>query len=260
MIVEDKQVKNVIKKYKNENHPSWDMLYEANIILCEEYSFVDNQTYPRPTHPLPEKRVEAYFTLVAIILSLRTTLENEQKAVNLFIKKYKSINEVINADIKELTETIKCAGMPNKKAETIIKISQYIKDNLDGDIKNLLKDNIELTREEILKLPGVGEKSADCLLKLGFNFPSAVVDTNVFRVISRLYDLEWSQNLNFSNPKQVKATKYFLDEIIPKDIDLYQIVHTLILLHGKHICKAKPKCSKCKISHLCSYYKKHNRN
>lgn len=87
--------------------------------LCDKYSFIENQTYPRPSHPLEEKRKDSYYTLIAIILSLRTTLENETRAVKAFIDKYKSIDEVLNADENEMTEVIKVAGMAQKKAQTI---------------------------------------------------------------------------------------------------------------------------------------------
>lgn len=151
------------------------------------YSFIDNQTYPRPNHPNPKKRKDAYFTLIAIILSLRTTLENEMLAVEKFCNRYKNIYEVVDTDKNELIEIIKCAGMPNKKAETIIKISKYIVENYNGDINNINDGNIALIREKLFKIPGLGEKSVDCMLELAFDLPCIVIDTNVFRVVSRLF-------------------------------------------------------------------------
>ena len=182
MIENDEQAKNAIIEnieMYNKNEDSKKLL-TIILRLCEKYSFVENQTYPRPSHPLEEKRKDPYYTLIAIILSLRTTLENETRAVKAFIDKYKSIDEVLNADENEMIEVIKVAGMPQKKAQTIMKLSEYIQKYYNGNIWNIKKESVDKTREELLNMPGVGEKSADCMLELGFDMPSMVVDINVF--------------------------------------------------------------------------------
>ena len=145
--------------------------------------------------------------MIAIILSLRTTLENETKAVEAFMDKYKSINEVINADEKEMANIIKVAGMPQKKAHTIIKLSEYIQKHYNGNVCNIKKKTVEETREELLKMPGIGEKSADCMIELGFDMPSMVVDINVFRTASRIFGEEWAESPDFSNKYQIKTVK-----------------------------------------------------
>ena len=221
-------------------------------LLMSDYSFVDNQTYPRPNHPNIEKRKDAYFTLIAIILSLRTTLENEQKAVDMFMRKYHSIDDVVKSNNEELENIISCAGMPSKKASTILKISNYIKDNYAGNINNINNGNILEVREKLLQLPGVGEKSADCMLELAFNLPSIVIDINVFRVITRIYFEEF--DTHFENKKDILKVKKFIEENIIKDYKIYQIVHTIILLHGKYVCKSKPLCLNCKLNNKCKYY------
>ena len=229
-------------------------ILKLTLSLFELYSFVDNQTYPRPSHPKKEKQTDAYFTLIAIILSLRTTLENEIKAVELFRKKYSSILDVISSSKEELQNTISCAGMPLKKANTILKISKYIMDNYSGNINNINVGNIDEIREKLLKIPGVGEKSADCMLELAFDLPSIVVDTNVFRVISRIYFSE--KILSFNNKKDILIIKNFLENNLEKDYKLYQIVHTMILLHGKYLCKSIPKCINCNFRNKCNFYHK----
>lgn len=216
------------------------------LLLMEDYSFVDNQTYPRPLHPCEEKRKDAYFTLIAIILSLRTTLENEQKAIERFMKRYSSIYEVVNSDIEELKALISCAGMPQKKAQTILDISNYIIENYSGDINKINNGNIPKTREKLLEIPGVGEKSADCVLELAFNLPSIVVDTNVFRVVTRIFFGE--EKLSFEKKQDVLKVKKFLDKNIKQDYRVCQIVHTILLLQGKYICKSMPQCEKCKLN------------
>ena len=234
--------------------------YEEEILtivklLMKYYSFTNNQTYPRPNHPRPEKRKDAYFTLMAIILSLRTTLENEMQAVEKFCNKYKNIYEVVNADKNELIEIIKCAGMPNKKAENIIKISKYIIENYNGDINNINDGDIDKIREKLFKIPGLGEKSVDCMLELAFDLPSIVIDTNVFRVMSRLF---FSDVMSFEKKDDILKIKNFIESNICSDYRLYQIIHTILLLHGKNTCKSKPSCEKCILNEYCHYYKKND--
>lgn len=261
MIENDEQIKDVIL----ENIESYNKSEDAKILLtivlrlCDEYSFVENQTYPRPSHPLKEKRKDPYYTLIAIILSLRTTLENEQKAVKAFMDKYESIDEVVNADENEMIELIKVAGMPKKKAQTIIKVSKYIKEYYNGNVWNIKKESINQTREELLKMPGIGEKSADCMLELGFDLPSMVIDINVFRTASRIFGEKWAENPNFADKEQIKAVKNRLETNLPEDYLTYQIVHTMILLLGKHVCKSKCKCENCPVKDCCNFYKEKNK-
>lgn len=261
MINNDEDVKNIIEKERDFFNKSKDAKKILTIILrlCEKYSFVKNQTYPRPSHPLEEKRKDPYYTLIAIILSLRTTLENETRAVQNFMNRYKSIEDVLNSNESELAEVIKIAGMPQKKANTIIKLSQYIQQYYNGDIWNAKTDSVQETRERLLNMPGVGEKSADCMLELGFDMPSMVVDINVFRTASRIFGEKWANNPDFSNKKQIKSIKDRLENSLPRDYLTYQIAHTMILLQGKHICKSKCKCENCFITDCCNFYREKNK-
>lgn len=254
MILSDKDAYNLISTRLSEKNIS---LTEKTILsdvisLMEDYSFVNNQTYPRPLHPNPTKRKDAYFTLVAIIISLRTTLENEQKAVGLFLNKFDSINDVVNSSVEEIKNIISCAGMPIKKANMILNITNYIIDNYSGDINKINNGNVTEIRNKLMSIPGIGDKSADCMLELGFNLPSIVVDTNVFRVISRIFFKE--DNLKFEKKEDIIKIKKFLEENIINDYRFFQIVHTIILLHGKNICKSNPKCEKCRLNTHCHYY------
>ena len=253
MIDTDLKSKYIVKDYYNKTQSNIEKsILEKVVILHNDYSFVENQTYPRPSHPYKELRVNSLFTLYAIIISLRTTLENERKATKQFIDRYHNIDEVIESNIEDIASTINCAGMALKKAKTIKTISEYLKNTYDGNINNLNNKNVSETRERLLKIPGIGSKSADCILLLGFDLPSMVVDTNVFRVISRMYFVE---PMVFEKENDVLKIKSFLDENLSKDFQLIQIVHTILLLHGKYICRSKPKCDKCKISKGCMYYK-----
>ena len=175
------------------------------------------------------------------------------------MNRYKSIEDVLNSNESELAEVIKVAGMPQKKANTIINLSQYIQQYYNGDIWNAKTDSVQETRERLLNMPGVGEKSADCMLELGFDMPSMVVDINVFRTASRIFGEKWANNPDFSNKKQIKSIKDRLENSLPRDYLTYQIAHTMILLQGKHICKSKCKCENCFITDCCDFYREKNK-
>lgn len=253
MINSDVEAYNIIISTLNSENTSINgrKILEITKDLLKYYSFVENQTYPRPSHPYPEKRKDAYFTLIAILLSLRTTLENEMKAVNNFCNRYSNVYDVANADINELITLIKCAGMPKKKAETIINVSKYIINNLNGDINNINDGNIDHIRDFLFKIPGLGEKSVDCMLELAFDMPSIVIDINVFRVVSRMFFSD--RTLSFEKNKDILEIKNFIESNIIADYRLYQIVHTILLLHGKFVCKSTPNCHECCIFDRCQY-------
>jgi len=246
--------KNIIKANKEEEIKMLKMLRT----LCELYSFVDNQTYPRPSHPLLEKRMSPFFTLAAILISLKTTLAIEERTTNRFVNRYKSIDEVLVADEKELKDIIREAGFANKKGESILAVANYIKEHCDGDVRGLKEENALLTRKKLLSIPGIGDKTADCMILLGFDMATMPVDTNVFKVISRLYPFEWSAEVdvekNFKNPLKPNKVRDFLEDNLDKDYLLYQVAHTLFLLHGKYTCKHTSNCQECILCNECYYF------
>lgn len=256
MITTDEEIKKYVKEKLSDNEIGTytETLLKIINVLLNEYSFVENQTYPRPSHPKKEKRGNSLQTLIAIIISLRTTLENEVKVTTEFFQKYKNIDDIIAADEEEMESIIKSAGMQKQKTKTIKNIARIIKEKYNGDLDNAKMLSIEQTRDELLKIPGLGPKSVDCLIELGFDMPNIAVDVNVFRVVSRITNKEWAKKPDFQNEKQVRNIKEFLNSNIEKDYLLCQIVHTLLLLHGKYICNSKTKCNKCVISDNCGYF------
>lgn len=230
-------------------------IIESCLRLTKLYSFSKTQTYPRPNHPLKSKQTNLYFTVIAILISLRTTLENETKATQAFIEKFKNIDEVIKSNINDIAEVIKCAGMPLKKAETILKASKYIKDNWNNDWNIFKNMNVNNTRNLLIKIPGFGEKAVDCLLVAGLEKTSIPVDVNVLRVVSRIFNFNWAENPDLGNKEQLKYVKDFLEKYLRKENFLYQIVHTLFLIHGKNTCNSKLNCSTCCLVDLCKYSK-----
>lgn len=223
-------------------------LFEILIQLAEKIPYNSIQTYPRPDHPDPEKRGDPFRCLISIIISQRTTLEKEIEAGSQLFAKYQTPEEIASASPDEIASLIKPAGMSKNKAKVIIEVSKEILRRYQGKLESLKKKPIKAAREEIMELPGIGPKSADCFLELGLGIPSLAVDINVFRTAKRLGFVPSSANR--------EKVKEILESLIPKDIKIYRAIHTYLLALGKHYCKADPKCEECPVTKWCRYFHK----
>ncbi|KZX16537.1 endonuclease III [Methanobrevibacter cuticularis] len=178
---------------------------------------------------------DPYRVLIRTILSQRTRDENtDQASANLFAK-YKNIEEVANAPIEDLEVLVRVAGFYRVKARRIKEVSNLILDQYGG----VVPDNMK----ELLELPGVGRKTANCVLVYAFQEPAIPVDTHVHR-ISNLWGIV--------NTKTPEETEEELVKIVPKDfwIDL----NDLMVQFGQTVCKPTyPQCEQCPIVELCDY-------
>ena len=231
------------------NSNEWCIL-NAALKMSDVYSFTNTRTYPRPDHPDPIKRKPLVYMMAAILISLRTTLENEQKAVLNLIAKFPKQKDLFKATPPEIESCIIPAGMANKKSITIRRAMDYVIKELNGNIEQLSKVPMTQAREKLLKIPGFGGKSTDCMLSIGLGHPSIAVDVNVFRTTSWLFNLPWSNQPDYADKKQVQFVKQLLDSAIPQDAFLTQIVHTYFLLYGKH-AGTKHSLDKCLMKDYC---------
>ncbi len=141
--------------------------------------------------------------------------------------------------------------MAEQKARAIIAAAKKILSQYQGNLEILKEKPIEEARGEIMKIPGVGPKSADCFLELGLGIPSLAIDINVYRTSKRLGLAPASANR--------EEVKEILESLIPKDIEIYRAVHTYLLALGKYYCKAKPKCKECPVTEWCKYFSNHQK-
>ncbi len=172
--------------------------------------------------------------IIAVMLSAQTTDKAVNKIMKVLIGKYDTPNKLMNASYSDLVDIIKPLGLAKNKARNLIEISKMIVTIYDGNIPNTL--------EELVKFPGVGRKTANVVLALGFSIPSIAVDTHVMRVSKRL-------NL-VKEVDDILEIENKLKEIIPREkwID----AHHLLLLFGRYYCKAKnPLCTNCKLKKYC---------
>lgn len=180
---------------------------------------------------------DPYKVLVRTILSQRTKDANTDKATNQLFSKYKDINKVADAPIEDIEKLIKSAGFFRVKANRIKEVSHIILDHYGGVIPNNMK--------ELIKLPGVGRKTANCVLVFAFQESAIPVDTHVHRIPNR-----WGI-VHTTTPEK---TEEELMKFVPKH--LWIKLNDLIVQFGQTICKpVHPQCDECPITELCDYYK-----
>lgn len=237
------------EREKTEKHQESQRLFEILTQLAQNLPYNSIQTYPRPDHPDPEKKGDPFRCLISIIISQRTTLEKEIEAGSRLFAKYQTPEEIANAPTKEIANLIKPAGMTKNKARVITEASREILRRYQGNLESLKEKPVEIARQEIMELRGIGPKSADCFLELGLGMPSLAVDINVFRTTRRLGFAPFSADR--ANVKEI------LESLLPKDVEIYRAVHTYLLALGKYYCKAKPKCGECPVTQWCKYFNRH---
>jgi endonuclease III len=189
----------------------------------------------------PEPRTEleysSLFTLVAAVsLSAQTT----DKAVNIATKELFKVadtpEKIIALGLDTIKSYIKNIGLFNNKAKNLIKLSEILIADYSG--------NVPLEFEELIKLPGVGRKTANVVLNCWLGKETMPVDTHVLRVANRI---------GLSSENKPEKVEMDLLKIIPQKWLKY--AHHWLILHGRYICKAKkPNCEGCQISVYCKYY------
>lgn len=177
--------------------------------------------------------------LISVVLSAQCTDINVNNVTKNIYKKYYHPNHFINLGEKKIKNLIKSIGLFNSKAKNIYNLSKILLEKYNGKIPKKF--------DELMQLPGVGRKTANVVLNAAFNKPTIAVDTHVFRVSNR------TGLTNGKNPEQVEKQL-----IIKLPRKYLKKAHHLILLHGRHVCKARnPFCKKCVINNICLYKNKH---
>ncbi len=175
--------------------------------------------------------------LIRTILAARNTDENALVASKELFSKYKNPKEIANAPLKTLEKLVKRGVFYKVKARNIKKLCQILVKQYNGKVPK--------TMGELVKLPGIGRKTANIILSYGYGKSEGIaVDTHVFRVVNRI---------GIVNEKTPETTEFALLKVVPRKywLDLNRI----FVLHGREICKArKPRCDICPIKKWCNYY------
>ncbi len=188
-----------------------------------------------PEHPYKSKN--PFHILIATIISQRTKDEVTYTVANRLFAKYPRPGDLKNADVEEIAMLIYPAGFYRQKAGKIKEVARIIDEEYGGRVPDSL--------EELLKLPGVGRKTANIVLSRGYGKMAIAVDVHVHRIANRL---GWVKT---SKPEE---TEKKLMELLPKKYWLE--INTLLVMFGRTICKpVSPKCDECPVKDYCDYYK-----
>ncbi|MBB2832898.1 UNVERIFIED_ORG: endonuclease-3 [Rhizobium esperanzae] len=174
------------------------------------------------------------FTLVvAVALSAQATDAGVNKATRALFKVADTPQKMLDLGEEKVRDYIKTIGLYRNKAKNVIALSQMLVDEFAGRVPE--------TREELVRLPGVGRKTANVVLSMAFGQATMAVDTHIFRIANRI------RLAPGKTPDEVEAR---LMKVVPKHY-LYHAHHWLIL-HGRYTCKARrPECERCVIADIC---------
>ncbi len=178
---------------------------------------------------------DAYTLLVAVALSAQATDVSVNKATGPLFAAANTPKKMVALGVEEVKSYIKTIGLFNTKAENVIKLSQMLIDNHNGEVPE--------DREALEALPGVGRKTANVVLNEAFGHPTIAVDTHIFRVGNRT---------GMALGKTPDAVEKELLRRVPKAY--LKGAHHWLILHGRYVCKArKPDCGNCAISQYCLF-------
>ena len=197
--------------------------------------------YFKTNQPIAETELHyenPFQLLIAVILSAQCTDKRINIVTPELFKAFPNPQKLAEAEFDEVFYYIKSVSYPSNKSKHLIGMAQM----LVNDFKNIIPE----TTEELMKLPGVGRKTANVITSVVFNQPSMAVDTHVFRVSNRL---------GLTNSKTPLQTENQLLEFIPEEY--VAIAHHWLILHGRYTCIARtPKCNICPLTNYCKSYSK----
>jgi endonuclease-3 len=186
---------------------------------------------------------DPFQTLIVTIISQNTADTNTERAFENLSNSFEITPKALaNAKTSKIESCLHIGGLYKSKAKAIQTISKIILENFNGSLTTILTLPVEEARKALMKLPGVGPKTADVVLLFSANQPTIPVDTHVNRVSKRL-GLAPAKG----SYEDVRLSLQSLFE--PKD---YLAVHLLLIAHGRTYCKAiKPRCANCPVNAYC---------
>ncbi len=211
-------------------------------ILSKMMDTMNSVKTPRITalRDLHDAETGPFSILIGTILSARTKDESTTKVVKVLFSKYKNPKQLANAKLKDVEKIIKPIGFYHVKSKRIIEVAKIIDSKYKGKVPEDL--------DTLVELPGVGRKTANCVLVYAFEKPAIPVDIHVHRISNRLGLVETK------NPEETEQ------ELMRKvDKKFWIDINDTFVMYGQNICKPiSPMCDVCKIKRSCKFYKSKN--
>lgn len=199
----------------------------------EEILNILESTYPEAECALDHQNV--FQLIVAVALSAQTTDKSVNQVTPALFAHYPTAEALAAADPEAVEEDIRRIGMYRTKAKNIVAMARKLCDDFGGEVP--------CDYDALVSLPGVGRKTANVVLSVGFGQQRIAVDTHVFRVANRI---------GLTHEKDVLKTELSLMERIPEE--RWTCTHHSLIFHGRQCCDArKPKCDECPINTYCEY-------
>lgn len=193
---------------------------------------------------MPEPKTELHYDtpfhlLLAVILSAQCTDKRINMVSPALFERFPDSASLASATEEEVYEYIKSVTFPNNKTRHLIKAARVLEEEFGGEMPSDI--------DNLMKLPGVGRKTANVMLAVVWNKAAMAVDTHVFRVSNRI---GLTNNSKTPVETERQLVKHIPADILPK-------AHHWLILHGRYVCKArKPDCLDCVIKDYCKSYKK----
>ncbi len=206
----------------------------------ERFEFVIN--YFAINQPIAETELQyndPYQLLVAVILSAQCTDKRVNMITPAFFERFPDAASLAEASTDEVYAIIRSCSYPNSKSRNLTGMAKTLVTEFGGVVPDDTK--------ELVKLPGVGRKTANVIASVVYQKPALAVDTHVFRVADRI-GLSTRAKTPLETEKQL--LKYIPGHYVA-------IAHHWLILHGRYICQArKPKCDVCPLTQACKYYQR----
>ncbi len=196
----------------------------------------------RKAIPRPETELEfrsEYELIIAVVLSAQCTDERVNKVTPALFEAYPTVESLSRATPEEVYPYIKSVSYPNNKSKHLVGLGRMVVEDFDGEIPDTLTD--------LVKLPGVGRKTAQVVASVAFDVDALPVDTHVFRVANRIGLVK-----DADTPLKVERQ---LKKLLPQED--WSEAHHLLILHGRYTCIARaPKCDTCTVAPACLYFER----
>lgn len=177
--------------------------------------------------------------VIAVALSAQCTDVLVNKVTEQLFQKYKTPQDYLNVSLEELQQDIRSIGLFRNKAKNIQKLCQLLLTDYDGEVPR--------DRDELMKLPGVGRKTANVVVSVAFGIPAIAVDTHVERVSKRLAFCRWKDSV-------LEVEKTLMKKI---PLEEWSVTHHRMIFFGRYHCKAQnPQCTICPLLNVCREGKK----
>lgn len=191
----------------------------------------------------PEAKTELeyenpYQLLVSVILSAQCTDKRVNMVTPALFDRFPEPESLAAASVEEVFSYIRSISYPNNKAKHLVGMAQVLLQDFGGVVPEKIED--------LMKMPGVGRKTANVIASVVYQAPAMAVDTHVFRVANRI---------GLTNAKTPLAVEKDLVKNLPEET--IHVAHHWLILHGRYVCIArKPKCEVCPITSFCKYFEK----